>query len=110
MSALPLSIPISMKKAIVEQLTDTDGAIAICVKKVEHLSKIVLSLPITEQIDKHCNRVDWNGSVSLLYISNLLNKHIKLVFCLSGKARRKIFLNSSGSILPTEEFSIISLW
>merc|ERR1719334_1639210 len=58
----------------------SDMTMAICVKKVEHLSKIILSLPITEQVNKHCNRVDWNGSVSLLYISNLLDKHIKLIF------------------------------
>merc|ERR1711892_649382 len=60
----------------IEQLFNTDVAVTIFIKEVEHLSEIVLSLAITEEVDKQGYAVDWNGAVCLLNISNLLNKSI----------------------------------
>merc|ERR1719297_707769 len=36
-------------------LFDTDGSVAIGVEEVEHLTKVVFSFAITEQVNKHSN-------------------------------------------------------
>ena len=42
----------------VEELVDADRAIAVLVKEVEDAQQVVLSLPITEQVEQHAHAVE----------------------------------------------------